>query len=297
MPDFNGKVLIAGWYSFPNYGGTAGDVMVRDVVCDWLSMAGIPFDVAVAPPLTDGIAFDSADPADYSAFIFTCGPFGNSPHVVEMLDRFKGLRLFGVNLSFLNKIGEWNPFELLLERDSDRARRPDLALLAEVPLVPVVGVILVHPQKEYGTLARHQIAGEAVEALLDRHDLARLKIDTLLEWNAGELKNTSQIVSMIARTDFTITTRLHGLVLSLRHGIPAIAIDAISGGAKVTEQAKSLDWPLIYSVDDLDADELDRAVAFCRSEEARKLAAERCDAAKDRLEKAHSTLIDTLLTP
>lgn len=57
-----GRVLIAGWYSFEGYGATAGDVMVRDVVWAWLAKAGLQFDVAVAPPLTDGIDFSSADP-------------------------------------------------------------------------------------------------------------------------------------------------------------------------------------------------------------------------------------------
>ena len=287
-------MLVAGWYSFKGYGGTAGDVMVKDVVCDWLAEAGVPFDIAVAPPLTDGIELEDADPSRYDTFVFTCGPFGNSPQVVEMLERFQGCRLFGVNLSMFNKVDEWNPFELLLERDSDRARRPDLALLAQVPQVPVVGVILVHPQKEYGNRSRHAEAERAVQALLDRHDLAPLKIDTVLEENEGGLKNTGQIVSMIARTDFTVTTRLHGLVLSLRQGIPAIAIDAISGGAKVTEQAKSLDWPLLFSADALDPGELDRAVAFCQTEEARKLATERRDVACARLSEAREAFIGAL---
>lgn len=49
------RMLVAGWYSFEGYGGTAGDVMVKDVVCNWLAEAGVRFDIAVAPPLTGGI--------------------------------------------------------------------------------------------------------------------------------------------------------------------------------------------------------------------------------------------------
>ena len=49
------KALVAGWFSFPEMGATAGDVLVRDVVCGWLDEAGCPYDVAVADPFTNGV--------------------------------------------------------------------------------------------------------------------------------------------------------------------------------------------------------------------------------------------------
>lgn len=42
------RVLIAGWFSFEQMGATAGDFFARDLLCDWLKGASIPFEIAVA---------------------------------------------------------------------------------------------------------------------------------------------------------------------------------------------------------------------------------------------------------
>ena len=54
---------------------------------------------------------------------------------------------------------------------------------------------------------------------------------------------------MIARVDVVVTTRLHGLVLALKNGVPAVAVDPIRGGAKVCRQAEALGWPHAFAVD------------------------------------------------
>ena len=52
-----------------------------------------------------------------------------------------------------------------------------------------------------------------------------------------------------------MTTRLHGLVLALKNGVPAVAIDTVAGGAKVARQADALGWPVL-AADSLTASEL-----------------------------------------
>jgi polysaccharide pyruvyl transferase WcaK-like protein len=47
---------------------------------------------------------------------------------------------------------------------------------------------------------------------------------------------------VISRLDLVITMRMHGLVLALKHGVPALAVDPVAGGAKVTAQAQA--WAL-----------------------------------------------------
>jgi hypothetical protein len=42
------KVLVAGWFSFEKGAATAGDLLARDVVCEWLESAGFAYDVALA---------------------------------------------------------------------------------------------------------------------------------------------------------------------------------------------------------------------------------------------------------
>jgi hypothetical protein len=60
------KVLVAGWFSFEDMGATAGDLMARDVACDWLHAAGHACDVALAPPFVGGVDWRAVDPEAYS---------------------------------------------------------------------------------------------------------------------------------------------------------------------------------------------------------------------------------------
>ncbi|HKO82122.1 MAG TPA: hypothetical protein VJU78_17060, partial [Chitinophagaceae bacterium] len=114
------RVLIAGWFSFDDMGATAGDMIARDIVCQWLIESNINADVADSPkfPYAGGINWRLSDPNNYTDLLFVCGPFGNGWPVTELLQRFDHCRLIGVNLSLLQSLDEWDPFSLLIERDS-----------------------------------------------------------------------------------------------------------------------------------------------------------------------------------
>src|SRR5437870_2003591 len=159
------KTLVAGWFSFADMGATAGDLLCRDLACEWLTRAGRDYDVAHAPPFAGGVDWRVADPRGYAEVVFVCGPFGNGPPLVEFLERFRDCRLVGLNLSLLEPLEAWNPFDLLWERDSSARCHPDLALLAPGPRVPVAGLVLIHPQPEYGARDRHQVANDALRRL------------------------------------------------------------------------------------------------------------------------------------
>jgi hypothetical protein len=49
------KTLVAGWFSFELMGASAGDLLARDVACEWLRDAGREYDIALAPPFTGGV--------------------------------------------------------------------------------------------------------------------------------------------------------------------------------------------------------------------------------------------------
>jgi hypothetical protein len=90
-------------------------------------------------------------------------------------------------------------------------------------------------------------------------------------WADGGPATAAQIESAIAATDVVVTTRLHGLVLVLKNGVPALAVDPVAGGAKVAGQAAAWDWPvLLPPAGDpaLDRAALDALWAWCRSPEA-----------------------------
>lgn len=283
------RVLVAGWFSFEDMGATAGDFLACDVTRAWLREAGCTVDVAVMPPRTGEVDWRTVDPASYAAVVFVCGPFGNGWPVTDFLDRFRGRRLIGLNLSMLESLDNWNPFDLLLERDSSRAARPDVSLAARHPLVPVVGVVLVHAQKEYRG-AMHETVNATIDRVLRARDAAAVRIDTRLDRNVTGLRSPAQVESVIARMDTVLTTRLHGLVLALKNGVPAVAIDPIAGGAKVRRQAETLGWPVLLG------DELtDEALSVALNEsltEAARARARRCrDHAIERLQDVHKRLV------
>ncbi|HZS11697.1 MAG TPA: polysaccharide pyruvyl transferase family protein [Nitrospirales bacterium] len=266
------KALVAGWFSFEDMGATAGDLMARDLACAWLTEAGRVWDVALAPPFAGGVDWRTVEPSHYADLVFVCGPFGNGPPVDAMLARFAGCRLIGLDLTMLQPLDDWNPFDTLYERDSSAAARPDIAFAADVPRVPVVGMILIHPQPEYGERDRHRQANDRLRRLLDSREAARMTIDTRLDANGTGLRTAAEIESLIARVDVVVTTRLHGLVLALKTGVPVLAIDPVRGGAKVTRQAEALGWPLLFQADDATDDALQRAFDYCLTGDARAAA-------------------------
>jgi Polysaccharide pyruvyl transferase len=241
--------LIAGWFSFEGMGTTAGDLLASDVVQAWLTEASEPFDVACAPTFRRGVRWEEVQPQRYDHVIFVCGPIGNGPPVREFLDRFAGCDLIGIDLTMLDPLEQWNPFDLLMERDSDKTSRPDLSFAAPDRRVPVVGVVLLHDQPEYGDRDLHELANAKIEFLIGERECARVEIDTRLEGEANVLQTPAEITSLIAAVDVVVTTRLHGIVLALRSGVPVLAIDPVEGGAKVTRQAARLGWPHCYPAD------------------------------------------------
>ena len=275
------KALVAGWFSFQGMGATAGDLMARDVACEWLDAAGCEWDVAVAAPFTHarGVDWRGAAPSDYDCVVFVCGPIGNGPPASEFLAHFRDCRTIGLDLTMLHKLADWNPFDLLIERDSDRAANPDLALASGAAKVPVVGVILAHPQKEYRKTGLHATANAAFHRLTRAHPCAVMYIDTCLDpWNQHGLRTAAEVESMIAKVDVVLTTRLHGLVLAVKNHVPPIVIDPVRGGAKLTQQARVLGWPVIFSADTVTDDQLAAAFTHCLTEPA--LAATRDAAAR-----------------
>jgi hypothetical protein len=285
------RALVCGWFSFEEMGATAGDLLSRDLVSRWLADAGIEHDVALAPPFEGGVRWDGVEPDAYTHLVFVCGPFGNGWPITELLPRFSHCRRVGVNLTMLQPLDEWNPFDLLLERDSSRTSRPDLSFLSTAPLVPVVGLVLVHPQLEYED-GKHLEVETAIRRLLSERDVAVVDIDTRLDVNRQGMRTAAEVESVIARMNAVVTTRLHGLVLALKNGIPVVAVDPISGGAKVATQAATLGWPYVFTAGTLDARELGAALNACLEPGAREAATATATRARERLEADVVKLLD-----
>ena len=264
------RILVAGWFSFEEGHATAGDLLARDVVCDWLRRAEHRFDVATAAPFEGGVDIRKVDPKEYSHFIMVCGPFEQGTLERVLLSRFWHCRLIGLNLSMRIPLGEWKPFDYLIERDSSEDAHADLVFASADPHVPVVGVCLVedYPQGDTRT------ANAAIERLIQAEPAAVIKIDTRLDVNGGGLRNPSEIETLIARVDVLVTTRLHGMVLALKNSVPALVIDPEPGGAKIWKQARKIGWPVVFESSNLVDSKLQECFRYCLTTCAKKIARE-----------------------
>ena len=248
------SVLIAGWFSFTDGLATTGDLHAAELVHRWLTGAGYPCEVAIVPPFGKGIDWRSADPAAYTHVVFVCGPFGQYPGELQFLSRFAECCLIGINLSMLIELERWNPFDLLFERDSSIRTRPDITFGLPAKKTPVVGVCLVeaygYPE---GAVDR---ANSAISGLLTSKEMAVVAVDTRLDCNAVGLRTPSEVEALVARMDVVVTTRLHGMVLALKNGVPVVAIDPQTNGGKILRQAKTVGWPFVLREDTMTDDAL-----------------------------------------
>lgn len=264
------RAVVAGWFSYRQGHATAGDLLARDVLCDWLDGLAINHVTPVAPPFTGGPMLEEIDGGDFTHAFFVCGPFGRGPLEADFLTRFAGCRLVGVNLSLNFDPDDWQPFDFVIERDSTRTSNPDLAFASRNALPPVIGICLREPDGVTDVAA----ADDALHRLLQRHAAATVPIDTRLDANQTALRSKGEIEAVIARMDAVVTTRLHGLVLALKNGVPALVVDSVPGGGKVSRQCASIGWPNLLRLDELDDSRLDEALKLTLGREARELAAE-----------------------
>jgi hypothetical protein len=255
------RALIVGWFSYEGSDATAGDLLASDVVREWLSAAGIASDIALASPFPGGVDVSRVNPADYGVVVFVCGPFMRSHWEAAFLGQFADSVLVGVNLSMRLPLDEWQPFDRLFERDSVRTAWPDLVYGSREARVPVIGDCRVEPYGEADVPA----ADAAIDRLLRSREMAVVPIDTRLDVNRTGLRTKAEVESLVARMDAVVTTRLHGMVLSLKHGVPPVVIDPEVGGGRIRRQAEAVGWPAVTSVDVLSDAALDGALGYCLS--------------------------------
>lgn len=246
--------------------------MVREVAVEWFTDAGYDCDVAHSEAFAGGVDWSVADPRDYAVVAFVCGPLGDGEPASDFLRRFRDVPLVGLNLSMLQPLTEWNPFDKLIERDSSRTSRPDMSFAHASTPAPVIGLVLVHRQREYPG-ALHAEVEDVVASVLASREVAVVRIDTCFDpANTTGLRTPAEVESVIARMDAVITTRLHGMVLALKNGVPALALDPVPGGAKIRRQADAIAWPQVLTADEVDEAEVAARLAWCLGPEGRAAA-------------------------
>ncbi|MET9988667.1 polysaccharide pyruvyl transferase family protein [Streptomyces mutabilis] len=284
------KILVTGWFSFLHGEATAGDVLALRRVEEVLGSAGLAYDVVWSPGFrAEGPHFEDLDPAAYSRLVFVCGP-AHGWQVEELHRRFAHCVRIAVGVSVIDPGSPAvTGFHRVLARDAAGTDpTPDLAARAPaLPARPVVGVVLTHGQHEYGGQRRHEEVAAGLTRWLAGKDCARLELETRLDAHDWRLCGTpAQLEAVLARLDVVVTDRLHGLVLSLRAGTPALAVDPVEGGAKVTAQARACGWPALVAAERMTDRVLEHWWDWCLTggrEEARRIGAgfRAADAAAD----------------
>lgn len=261
------RILLTGWFSFPDGEATAGDVLALNRVEETLRRAGLAYDIAWSPGFRPGgLHLEDCRPGRYDQLVFVCGPL-HGPQIEELHRRFAHCLRIAVGTSVIDPDSPAvTGFHRVLARDAPAAGPAwDLAARAPaLPARPVAGVVLTHGQHEYGSARRHGVVAREVTDWLHGKDCARLELETRLDVHDWRLCATpAQLQSVLDRLDLVVTDRLHGMVLALRAGTPALAVDPVEGGAKVTAQARACGWPALVPAERLGEAELDRWWDWC----------------------------------
>lgn len=255
------RALLVSWCSFSDNKATIGDAMACEVARQWFEEFGVECDVAASTGAVPEIDVWRVPPERYKFFVFVCGPWIRGGLTDRLIARFSSCIRIGLNLTIWDK--DWHCFDFVIPRDDGIQSNPDYALAHGREVSKVCGLFLIHPQPPYGARQRHDQVVATIKAAVSRWDLAALSLDTLIMDNPTPWHKRRHIEALTARCDFIITTRLHGLIIALRHGIPAIAVDPIAEGAKVSAQARALDWPLAFTPETLTDAALDAAMEQC----------------------------------
>ena len=292
------RALVIGFYS------TIGDIDSLKIVLEWLSEKDVQYTVApFGGPVLDAIPGsvlpETVDPQGYTHVIVVCGPCDRDYYAKRWPinpQTFKHCHFIGVNLSMIQSHSDWEPFDTLLERDSDQKVRPDLTLILEPRVTPVFGLCLAPSQPEYKDRQLHAKANYLLKSLARKMNAAVIEIDTgwPKELNKLGLESGAQIESVISRVDVLCTTRLHGTVYALKNGVPPLVLDPIKGGGKVIQQTGVLGWPSAYLAETVQNDDLFRGLEFCLSEKGKKQAQKSAAQAKYLLAEVREEFMSAL---
>ncbi len=287
IPYKSAKILVA-WYGSFNRSGTIGDYFSVKALLHFLTGKNYQYDCAshTKYPGLKGNIIDlaQANPDDYQALLFCCGPvIKGHPDLEKLFATFSSHQKVGISVSLFPKdhFNYFNPFDRILAREGGQRDYGDLAILNNYPEKKTkkrkdfrVGLVLRGAQSEYGeeNCLHEEAAAELTrlaEYLIRKNTTLKqkigrwilkydriIRIDHMLDQVEG---NPENIVKLYRKCDIILTTRFHGSIIALMTGTPVIALDQIRGGAKVYHLLHKIGYPLVYRADQLDMVEVKEA--------------------------------------
>ncbi len=169
--------------------------------------------------------------------MFVCGPLHGEPFTA-LHARFAPLRRIAVGVTIIDPADPaYTGFDLVLARDGDPGP-PVRDLAAAVvpdgsPPVPVTGIALAMGQGEYRGRRRHEAVAARLTEWVGSKECAPVTLETRLDPRDWRLCSTAEAFgALLSGLDIVVTTRLHGLALALRAGIPVLAVDPVEGAGR-----------------------------------------------------------------
>jgi len=248
------RALIFGPFGVRDRACTFGDVQAAQVVASWLTEKNIEYDIVNEVSCSKkSIKFNEINPKIYNILFYVCGPFGTSSfRPLDIINDFSHCKKIAINTTISrDDISTYNGYvDYIVARDSTTIKNPDLVFNIKNKKVPVIGVLLVHLNGRCsGGIRYHENIKKEVWNFFDKEKFARIDIDTTITTeknkNRTRVYSSDILESLICKCDAIISTRLHGIVYSLKNKIPVLAIDPIGGGHKVRRQTESINWPAL----------------------------------------------------
>jgi hypothetical protein len=243
---------------------TVGDILSVEAIRRGLLSRGVPAAVFFEGDDYPGRATDtidprSFDPRDASAFAFVCGPLHAYGPARAFFESFAQVPRFALNVSQVTEsYGGEASFDDIVWRDSSDTRTFDTAIdpRSSRPAGSHehrngIGICTVGDQPEYGSAGRNSnIARRLIDEAVGGEN--GFDISTVL----GS-RSPAEVERQLCRSRVVVTTRLHASLIAIRNRIPVVAIDQVTGGAKVRRiVGEELGWPYTFDVTELDSGRL-----------------------------------------
>ena len=305
MPVFDGwfwppsreRNALIWWGSFPDGGGaTLGDIHAIENLSDKLRGRRYRHVIVSTLPMTGRFQTIARTPAELRpgarTFIFVCGPLIGHQQMQDLLSTGPAARKFAAGVTVLDTQAAFNAaFDGILARDGQPDSAFDLALArfagVEAPAPPPDGPVALCLLGAPSQLPSHAAAARLLREAIAETGVPTMTIDTVIH----PISNTpDKILRDFLKPSSVATTRLHGALYALACGRPAIAIDQVPGGSKVSANLKKIGWPLVFRADQVEAADIRRAFAMAMSDDIIPIVARcRADAIRrsvDALERA-----------
>lgn len=268
------RTLVCWWGSFDQGGETLGDLWAVCAVVNKLLDAHHTVILASKTQYSElpvpARSWKEVDPKEVTNLVFVCGPVvGSIAEFTSLIQKFSRCKKVAIGVSILpvSSPKHWNPFDAVIPRDGVTPAWGDIAPAFHTSWMQppgksttgqCVGLCLRGLQSEYGKKAcLADQANHLANALAAKTKLPVQILDTKLN---NDPSRSKQIIDDFARCKLVITTRMHGGVIALCGGIPALGIDQISGGAKLHSVLFGAGWPYVLRAEEAISADLEKVI-------------------------------------